>query len=95
MDRDPASSYHDSERVGTVLRELGRLDEAQSNLEEVLRLTPASPRAHLELAHVLAAKAEVPPAIEHLRAALRAWENADEVFEPASEARAKLAELGG
>ena len=42
MDLDPASYYHDSERVGTVLRELGRLDEAQSNLEEVLRLTPAA-----------------------------------------------------
>ncbi len=95
MDRDPASYYHDSERVGTVLRELGRLGEAQSDLEAVLRLTPAGPRAHLEMAHVLAAKGDVSGAIEHLRAALRAWENADEVFEPAREAREKLAELGG
>ena len=40
----------------------------------------------------------VVPGREHmgqLRAALRAWENADEVFEPAREAQAKLAELGG
>ena len=94
-DRDPASYYHDSERVGAVLRELGRLDEAQSELEAVLRLSPANPRAHLEMAHVLAAKGNVPAATEHLRAALRAWENADEVFEPAREARTKLAELGG
>ena len=95
MGRDPASYYHDSERVGTVLRKLGRLEQAQSDLEAVLRLTPASPGAHLEMAHVLAARADVPGAIEHLQAALRAWENADEVFEPARDARAKLAELGG
>ena len=95
MDRDPASYYRDSERVGTVLRELGRLDEAQTDLEEVLRLTPASPHAHLEMAHVLAARDDVSGAVEHLQAALRAWETADEVFEPAREARAKLAELGG
>ena len=95
MDRDPASHYHYSERVGAVLRELGRLDEAQSDLEEVLRLTPANPRAHLEMAEVLTARGDVSGAVEHLRAALRAWENADDVFEPAREAREKLAELGG
>ena len=30
-----------------------------------------------------------------MRAALAAWENADEAFEPAREAREKLAALGG
>ena len=30
-----------------------------------------------------------------MRSALAVWENADEDFEPAREARAKLAELGG
>lgn len=81
--------------AGRVLRKMGRLDEAEAELRESLRHVPALPGAHLELALVLEAKGNVEGAVEHLRSALAAWENADETFEPAWEARAKLAELGG
>ena len=41
------------------------------------------------------ARSDVAGAIEHVRAPLAAWEHADEAFEPAREAREKLAALGG
>ena len=81
--------------VGRTLRALGRLDEAEAEVREALRLSPASPDSHLEMAYVLEQKGNVAGAVEHLRAALAAWENADEVFQPARDAREMLAELGG
>ena len=81
--------------AGRVLRKMGRLDEAEAELRESLRHVPSLPGAHLELALVLEARGETEGAVEHLKRALAAWENADETFEPAREARAKLAELGG
>ena len=51
--------------------------------------------AHLEMALALEAKGDIEGAVEHLRSALAVWENADRDYEPAREARRKLAELGG
>lgn len=82
-------------RAGRVLRKMGRMDEAEAELRESLRYVPSLPGAHLELALVLEARGDVGGAVEHLEQALVAWENADGDFEPAREARAKLAELGG
>jgi len=93
MEREPSSGRQRA--IGRILRALGRLDEAEAGLREALRLSPASPLSHLEMAHVLERKSDLPGAVEHLRAALRAWENADENFQPARDAREKLAELGG
>ena len=81
--------------VGRTLRALGRLDEAEAEVREALRLSPASPHSHLEMAYVLEQKGNVAGAVEYLRAALAAWETADEVFQPARDAREKLAALGG
>ena len=81
--------------AGRVLRKMGRMEEAEAELGESLRYVPSLPGAHLELALVLEARGDVEGAVEHLRSALVAWENADGDFEPAREARAKLAELGG
>ena len=81
--------------AGRVLRKMGRLDEAEAELGESLRYVPSLPGAHLELALVLEARGDTAGAVEHLESALAAWENADGDFEPAREARAKLAELGG
>ncbi len=81
--------------AGRALRKMGRLDEAEAELRESLRHFPSLPGAHLELALVLEARGDTAGAVEHLKRALAAWENADENFEPAREARAKLAELGG
>lgn len=81
--------------AGRALRKMGRLDEAEAELRESLRHFPSLPGAHLELALVLEARGDRAGAVEHLERALAAWENADEIFEPAREARAKLAELEG
>ena len=81
--------------AGRALRRSGRLDQSEAELRQVLFHIPAHPHAHLELALVLDAKGDTPGAIEHLRTALAAWENADEDYGPAASARAKLEELGG
>ncbi len=54
---------------------------------------PADPTAHYELGLVEAEAGEREAALEHLRAALRVWEDAESGFEPAREARGKLSEL--
>jgi len=82
-------------RLGGALRAAGRLDEAEAELREALRLVPSDPRSHLEMAKVLEARGDTEGAVTHLGRALAAWEPADESFEPAREARATLAELEG
>ena len=89
----PEAGYYRG--AGRALRKAGRLDEAEAELREALRLVPADPHAHLEMALLLEARGEIEGAVEHLRSALRVWENADRDYPPAREARAKLAELGG
>ncbi len=79
--------------AGRALRRAGLLDEAEAELREALRLVPADPHAHVEMGLLVEAREDIEAAVEHLRSALAVWENADEDFEPAGEARAKLAEL--
>ncbi len=81
--------------AGRALRKAGRLDEAEAELREVLRLVPADPHALFEMALLMEARGDIEDAVEHLRGALAVWENADGDYRPAREARAKLAELGG
>ena len=90
---DPGRNLH--LEAGRALRAAGRLAEAESELREALRRIPADPHAHLQMALVQEANGDVEGAREHLRSALAAWEPADAAFEPAREARAKLAELDG
>ena len=80
--------------AGRALRRAGFLDEAEAELREALRLVPADPRAHLEMALLMETRGEIGAAVEHLTSALAVWENADEDFAPAQRARTKLAELG-
>ena len=79
--------------AGRALRRAGFLDEAEAELREALRLVPADPHAHLEMALLMERREDLGAAVEHLTSALTVWENADEDFEPAQQARAKLAEL--
>ncbi|MYI06554.1 MAG: tetratricopeptide repeat protein [Gemmatimonadetes bacterium] len=81
--------------AGRALRNAGRLDESEAELRQVLFHIPAHPHAHLELALLMEARGDTAGAIDHLRSALAAWENADASFAPAQEARSKLAELTG
>ena len=78
-----------------ALRKAGRLDESEAELRQVLFHIPAHPLAHLELALLMETRGDTDGAVEHLQSALAAWENADESYAPAQEARSKLAELGG
>jgi tetratricopeptide (TPR) repeat protein/TolB-like protein len=81
--------------IGRCLRKLGRLAEAAGQLEQVLKVGPSDPEAHYELALVYADGGETAKAREHLEYALRVWEDAEPQYEPAREAREKLAELSG
>ena len=81
--------------AGRALRRAGLLDEAEAELREALRLVPADPHAHVEMGLLMEARGDIEAAVEHHRSALAVWKNADEDFEPAREAWAKLAELGG
>lgn len=82
-------------QAGAALRKADRLEEAETELGEALRISPADPQAHLELALVLRTRGDVARAREHLNSALAAWEFADESFGPAQVTRAALAALGG
>ena len=91
MELDRSLNLHGD--AGRALRLAGRLDESESELAEALRLVPADPRAHVEMALLLEARGDLDGAAEHLRSALVTWENADEDYEPATRARTKLEEL--
>ncbi len=69
------------------LRDLGRYDEAEEQIREVLRRIPAEPTAHLELARLEVARGRVAEARQAVDAALLAWSDADPEFHPAVEAR--------
>ena len=70
------------------LRDLGRYDEAEKLVREVLRRIPAEPTAHLELARLEVARGNPAEARQAVDVALLAWADADPGFRPASEARA-------
>ncbi|MYB04916.1 MAG: tetratricopeptide repeat protein [Gemmatimonadetes bacterium] len=89
--RPPDGRYYRG--AGRALRRAGSLDEAEAELREALRLVPADPLAHLEMALLMETQGDTRTAVEHLKSALAVWENADEDYEPAQQARAKLSEL--
>lgn len=93
MAASPGRNYHRD--AGRALRRAGRLGEAEVELREALRRVPGGPRTHMEMALLLEERGDVAGAVEHLKSALVAWETADEDYEPARAARAKLAELQG
>ena len=93
MAREPTLDLH--RQRGRVLRKMARLDEAEAEMREALRLVPSDPYAHLEMAKVLVARGDTAGAKAHVVSALAAWKPADPSFEPAREARAMLAELEG
>ncbi len=80
--------------VGRCYRAMGRLEEAESHLMRFLEVRPSNPRANYELALVYDEMGERDKALEHLQTALDVWSEAEPEFEPAIEAREKLAEIG-
>lgn len=91
MGLDRSLNFHFD--AGRASRLAGRLDESEAELTEALRLVPGDPRAHFEMALLLEARGDVEGAAGHVRSALAAWDNADEDYEPATQARAKLEDL--
>ena len=75
------------------MRRAGLLDAAEAELREALRLVPADPYAHLEMALLMETQGNPAAAVEHLMSAFAVWENADDDFEPAQQVGAKLVEL--
>ena len=91
MELDRSLNLHGD--AGRALRLAGRLEESEAEVMEALRLVPADPRAHVEMALLLDARGDLDRAAGHLNSALVTWENADAGYEPATQARTKLEEL--
>ncbi|KAA3615555.1 MAG: tetratricopeptide repeat protein [Calditrichaeota bacterium] len=79
--------------IGRCYRKSGQLDEAEEYVLKSLATAPFGPKTNQELAFIYADKGMPEKALAHLKVALKVWENADEGFKPAKEAREKLAEL--
>jgi tetratricopeptide (TPR) repeat protein/tRNA A-37 threonylcarbamoyl transferase component Bud32 len=89
--RDPSIAR----QLGQAHRELKDHGRAEKALEEARRLRPADPRTRYELALLEEARGRRDRAIEHLRAALAVWADADPAYKWARRAREKLAQLEG
>lgn len=74
-------------RLGEMHRRAGDPKRARARLEEALRLAPALPDAHLELARVYRDLGEPAQARQHLDQALEVWRFADESCPGATAAR--------
>ncbi len=79
--------------IGRCYRKLGRYDDAVRRLEQVIASEPYAPGALLELARVYSQSGEPERGAGYYEKALEVWENADQEFKPAREARAELAAL--
>jgi tetratricopeptide (TPR) repeat protein len=88
---DPADTQIQRE-IGKCQRSLGRYQEAKQSILKRLETHPMDPKAHYELALVYAESGDMSKALEHLKKALKVWEEADSDYEPAIKARQKLEE---
>lgn len=79
----------------SALRQAGHIDQATEVLNGVLREWPANPLAQLELAQCALASGDEETARTAILSAAAIWETAEPEYEPAHEARALLASLGG
>ncbi len=80
-------------QLGRCYRELGEYDRALALLQESLQVSPYQPRTNYEMALTYEAMGRMEDARTHLERALEVWAEADPGYEPAAEAREKLAEL--
>lgn len=78
--------------IGQSYRKLKEIKEANEILLKALKLEPFSPRIYYELALVYWQQNKKEEAMEHLITALYVWEEADDEYKPAKEARKKLEE---
>ena len=79
--------------LGRCQGALGDYRAARESLEDLLRIVPAQPQVHAELARVLGDQGNTEEAIDHLRTSMGVWEDADPDYPDAVRARRLLAEL--
>ena len=72
---------------------LNQKSEARTQLTEVIKMHPYDAKSHLLMAKILLDQNKKKEAIEHLITANKVWENADEEYEIAQEAKMLLKEL--
>ncbi len=80
-------------RLARALRKNGQKDEARKILESAMKVDPAQPEFHLEMALILQGSGKSKKAKEHLNIAQKAWGNAHPDYPPALMARKLAAEL--
>ena len=68
-------------------------DDAEEYLQRSFKIHPFGPSTNYELALLYADMGETEKTLEHLKATLDVWKNADLEYKPAKLAREKLAEL--
>ncbi|HET7040269.1 MAG TPA: protein kinase, partial [Gemmatimonadales bacterium] len=82
-------------QLGQAWRELGEHRRADAAFKEALRLRPADGRTRYEFALLEEARGHRERAVEHLRAALEVWADADPAYKWARRAREALSRLEG
>jgi tetratricopeptide (TPR) repeat protein len=90
----PRNSRYALERA-RCLRELGRYDEAQAEIDWLFARQPGYSKNLVEASRLAAARGDTDEALAHLDAALETWAEADPEFVPAREARALREEIAG
>lgn len=93
MDMDPTNSTHTD--IGRCQRETGDTAGARTTLAEALRLDPFDAETRVEMAKTLLAAGDSVKARAELETALEVWEDADDDYEPAREARLELRRISG
>jgi tetratricopeptide (TPR) repeat protein len=80
-------------QLGRCYRKLGEYDRALTLLQEALQVAPYGPNTNYEMALIYESMGRMDDARSHLERALEVWADADPGYEPAAEAREKMAEL--
>ncbi|MFQ5729340.1 MAG: tetratricopeptide repeat protein, partial [Waddliaceae bacterium] len=78
--------------IGKWYRKLNEFKKAEEALQKALILYRAFPKAHYELALVYHEIGKHEKSLEHLKTALKVWEDADPQYRPAKKAKEKLEE---
>lgn len=83
------SHYDLRKAIGRTQRLLGNHSQSIQTFEDLLKGFPISASRNFELAKSHYANGNRNKALEHLEIALNVWENADDTYKPAIEAREK------
>lgn len=78
--------------IGRCYRIMKDFEKAKEYLQKTLAINPFLPKANYEIALIYYGLGEKEKALKYLKISLERWENADHDYEPAMNARDKLAE---